>query len=172
MINGERSSPFKVTRGVHQGDPMFCLLFNMAIEQRLTRTIRQFIWGGASHPTVGLETLSKSIKQGGKKLLDLRIRNDAIKLMKVKRYLNLSKTRPTWAKVADSLMKMNLNKRWRVEDDRAYQNVFLQMLTIYSREREEGLPHTLRKMITTAQKYKVALLPKGMKPRMKLNMPM
>ena len=26
------SEPFKVTRGVHQGDPLSCLLFDMAIE--------------------------------------------------------------------------------------------------------------------------------------------
>src|ERR1700742_4196250 len=32
MINGELSSPFTVTRGVRQGDPLSCLLFNLAIE--------------------------------------------------------------------------------------------------------------------------------------------
>jgi hypothetical protein len=32
MINGVLSSPFKVIRGVRQGDPMSCLLFDIAIE--------------------------------------------------------------------------------------------------------------------------------------------
>lgn len=32
MINGEISSKFQVTRGVHQGDPLSCLLFDIAIE--------------------------------------------------------------------------------------------------------------------------------------------
>lgn len=32
MINGNLSSPFKVTRGVRQGDPLSCLIFNIAIE--------------------------------------------------------------------------------------------------------------------------------------------
>jgi hypothetical protein len=31
-INGFMSSPFHVTRGVHQGDPLSCLLFDLAIE--------------------------------------------------------------------------------------------------------------------------------------------
>lgn len=31
-INGEMSSPHKVTRGVRQGNPLLCLLFNLAIE--------------------------------------------------------------------------------------------------------------------------------------------
>ena len=32
IMNGEKAEPFKVTRGVRQGDPMSCLLFNIAIE--------------------------------------------------------------------------------------------------------------------------------------------
>lgn len=33
MVNGEKSEhPFKVTRGVRQGDPLSCLLFDLAIE--------------------------------------------------------------------------------------------------------------------------------------------
>jgi hypothetical protein len=31
-INGVMSTLFKVSRGVHQGDPLSCLLFNLAIE--------------------------------------------------------------------------------------------------------------------------------------------
>jgi hypothetical protein len=30
--NGVMSTPFKVTRGVQQGDPLSCLLFNISIE--------------------------------------------------------------------------------------------------------------------------------------------
>ena len=40
IINGEKSSTFKVTRGVRQGDPLSCLLFNIAIEP-LTEMIQQ-----------------------------------------------------------------------------------------------------------------------------------
>lgn len=32
IINGEISRLYKVTRGVHQGDPLSCLIFNLAIE--------------------------------------------------------------------------------------------------------------------------------------------
>jgi hypothetical protein len=32
IVNGEVSSSFRVTRGVRQGDPLSCLLFNLAIE--------------------------------------------------------------------------------------------------------------------------------------------
>ena len=40
MINGELSKPFPVIRGVRQGDPLSCLLFNIAIEP-LAEHIRQ-----------------------------------------------------------------------------------------------------------------------------------
>jgi hypothetical protein len=41
MVNGERSQhPFRVTRGVRQGDPLSCLLFGLAIEP-LAESLRQ-----------------------------------------------------------------------------------------------------------------------------------
>jgi hypothetical protein len=41
MINGEKSElPFRVTRGVRQGDPLSCLLFDLAIEP-LAESLRQ-----------------------------------------------------------------------------------------------------------------------------------
>ena len=39
-INGKLSRPFKITRGVRQGDPLSCALFNLAIEP-LACTLRQ-----------------------------------------------------------------------------------------------------------------------------------
>jgi Reverse transcriptase (RNA-dependent DNA polymerase) len=32
MVNGHLSSPWQITRGVHQGDPLSCLLLDLAIE--------------------------------------------------------------------------------------------------------------------------------------------
>jgi exonuclease III len=40
IINGEVSNPFRITRGVRQGDPLSCLLFNLAIEP-LAESLRQ-----------------------------------------------------------------------------------------------------------------------------------
>jgi hypothetical protein len=41
MINGEKSStPFRVSRVVRQGDPLSCLLFDLAIEP-LAESLRQ-----------------------------------------------------------------------------------------------------------------------------------
>lgn len=32
IVNGKKNTPYKMTRGVRQGDPMSCLIFNLAIE--------------------------------------------------------------------------------------------------------------------------------------------
>ena len=52
MINGMRSAPFRITRGIRQGDPMSCLLFNLAIEP-LATAIRDSSLKGLEIP--GLE---------------------------------------------------------------------------------------------------------------------
>lgn len=39
MINGEISTKFSITRGVRQGDPLSCLLFDLAIEPRIVVTM-------------------------------------------------------------------------------------------------------------------------------------
>jgi hypothetical protein len=51
MINGVLSKPFQVTRGVRQGDPLSCLLFNIAIEP-LACLIRNSNIKGAKIPNL------------------------------------------------------------------------------------------------------------------------
>jgi hypothetical protein len=49
MVNGELSQPFRVIRGVRQGDPLSCLLFNLAIEP-LAEALRQSNLKGINIP--------------------------------------------------------------------------------------------------------------------------
>ncbi|KAL7280620.1 hypothetical protein ACG7TL_005557 [Trametes sanguinea] len=51
MINGTLSKPFRITRGVRQGDPMSCLLFNLAIEP-LAHALRRSTLRGFQLPGV------------------------------------------------------------------------------------------------------------------------
>ena len=45
IINGEISLPFKIIRGVRQGDPLSCLLFNIAIESLATMLRKSHLKG-------------------------------------------------------------------------------------------------------------------------------
>jgi hypothetical protein len=58
------------------------------IEETLNRKVTKFLWDGAS-AMVNLETMTQPTTRGGKRVLDIKARNEAIELMKVKFYLNL-----------------------------------------------------------------------------------
>ncbi len=45
MVNGEKSGEFTITRGVRQGDPMSCLLFDIAIEPLATMLRKSALHG-------------------------------------------------------------------------------------------------------------------------------
>src|ERR1700710_118932 len=83
------------------------------------------MWDSGS-PTVSMDTLSQPKSQGGKKLLNIKARNEAIELMKIKTYLNLAANRPRWAKVANTLIAKSIPASHKVEDDISATNMFLQ----------------------------------------------
>lgn len=141
------------------------------IEKRLTKMIRDFMWGDTAHPAVGMDTLSTTVERGGKKLLNIKARNEAIDLMQAKRYLNMGESHPTWAKLADSLIRANINKKWDVKEEEAYQNVFLQTLTVNMRGNRDNLPRSIREMLKTTKKYNVIVSPIQLKPKTRLELP-
>ena len=74
------------------------------IENALTKIIRDFMWEEDSSPRISLDFLHCSRDQGGLDLLDLKSRNEAIKLIWLKSYLNFSPSRPEWAIVMDLII--------------------------------------------------------------------
>lgn len=109
--------------------------------------------------TVGLETMYRPFEQGEKKLLDIKSRNEAIELMKIKRYLKLDNQRPTWAKVANDLIELNLKIKKVVKDEATYQNIFLQILDISTRNKKDILPPSIKKIVKVVKKHNVTFVP-------------
>ena len=64
------------------------------VEEALTKTIRSFMWNGA-RPSVNIDTLYLPVEQGGVNFLNLKVRNQAIAIMWLKSYLDLSNKQPT-----------------------------------------------------------------------------
>ncbi len=58
MVNGFLSSLFKVTHGVHQGDPLSCLLFYLAIEP-LAEMLRKSSLKGLEVPSSAERLIAK-----------------------------------------------------------------------------------------------------------------
>ncbi|KAJ3964452.1 hypothetical protein EV361DRAFT_873992 [Lentinula raphanica] len=80
------------------------------IETRLEKRIRNFLWNDRTHVRVNKETIYAPIKKGGRNLLDLLARNEAITVTWIQSYLDLSENRATWAYVADALIARTSGK--------------------------------------------------------------
>ncbi|KAF5378486.1 hypothetical protein D9615_007135 [Tricholomella constricta] len=143
-----------------------------AIENRLDKASRDYMWNGTKIPPVNQATMHQEKNKGGQKCLNIKARNEAIELTKLKSYLRLDDDRPRWAKVADELMSRNISTRRRVRDEASIINPYLQDLKIKTRTSNTSLPESLIKMIRTADKYNASFAPIALSVDLKRNMPM
>ena len=74
------------------------------IEDAITKMTRDFIWDQDTSPRMALEHLYRRIDEGGLNILNIRARNEAIEIMWLKAYLNITLSRPAWAVVTDLLI--------------------------------------------------------------------
>ncbi|KAL1938790.1 hypothetical protein VTO73DRAFT_11170 [Trametes versicolor] len=124
------------------------------VENVVARMIADFMWSGDKHPRVSRDMLYAPIEEGGLKVLNIGARNDAIDLMRLKDYLNISVSRPRWALVADVMLAKAVASSSKATDPRARLNCFMQKWEVSTRCKK-GLPADLRRMILVAKKYKV-----------------
>jgi len=96
------------------------------VEALFTKKIQHFMSGGEGIPMISLDVMHSSIKIGGKKLLHVVARNQAIELMKMKSYLTINEECPKWAFIADVLISNNIPAGCHVKDDLSKSNPFLQ----------------------------------------------
>ena len=140
------------------------------IREVLTKEIRNFIWGDECHiPRVGLDHLENTKEQGGIKLLNLKARDEAIEIVWLRDYLNLTKTRPSWAFITDIL----LNETTPLTlDQKTRQNAFLQTWDIPTTgKRADKLGKDTVRMIKAAKKYKATFAPINISRTLRENLP-
>ncbi|KAF5333956.1 hypothetical protein D9758_017592 [Tetrapyrgos nigripes] len=77
------------------------------VEKRLAKRINKYIWEEKERNPINKDTTYLDIKDGGRAVLDISARNEAIELMWLKRYLTFGPDRPLWATLADSLLAKN-----------------------------------------------------------------
>ena len=125
------------------------------VEAALTKIARDFMWNDDSSPRLALDILYKPITEGGLKLLDIKTRNEAIEIMWLKSYLNLSPSRPAWATVTDLLIDtaapLSTNAKAR-------ENPFLQSWKPATRgKRAEHIGDHISRMLKVAKKYNTSI---------------
>ncbi|THU79464.1 hypothetical protein K435DRAFT_697732 [Dendrothele bispora CBS 962.96] len=120
------------------------------ILKTLNRMIKSFLWEGG-RPRLKQETLQKPISEGGKNLINLECLRDAISLMRLKSYLNISEKRPLWAYVADEMLSkaMTQESAKKFTSTNQIMNIFLQDWDI----RKQQVPKYLADMIETGKRY-------------------
>lgn len=130
----------------------------------LEKLIRNFAWNGESKPTIAMTHMSNTTNEGGKKVLDINARNDTIQLTWIQSYLKMDETRPTWALIADKILRNDVpgEPRTLAEDPNARINQFLQswhtrMKQTNANDNQINIPKDLKEMLKVARKYNVKL---------------
>ena len=150
----------------------------------LEKLIRNFAWSGKNKPTISMAHMSAGMEAGGKKVLDIQARNEAIQLTWIQSYLKMDEARPTWAYLADEIFRNDVpgERTSLLNTPHARINQFLQ--TWQSRvnkkrktdENEDdpntqSIPRDLREMIKIAKKYGVKLEAVHPAPETRLELP-
>lgn len=143
------------------------------IENRLIQIIRRFIWNSESTPTVSLETLMSPKSSGGKDLLDLKARNEAIALTDLASYLKLGcPDRPTWAFVADEMIKRNAPSGQRTSRNaKATLQPIIQNWKPVLNSSWTTLPPTIVRMLKVGQEHNVSFEALMLEPDLRKQLP-
>ncbi|KAI0706714.1 hypothetical protein C8T65DRAFT_527162, partial [Cerioporus squamosus] len=128
----------------------------LSVVADLRKVIRHFVWGHGRTPPINEETLYLPIHEGGLDLLNLKARNEAIELIWMREYLDLTPLRPRWAYVADVMLARAVTVDSRQVDLSVRVNAFLQSWKV-SMSSQIVLPSYLRDMLRVANKHRVRL---------------
>ena len=124
------------------------------VETRMTRQMRSFLWDGKKNGYMRWDEVIAPKEQGGLNVPDIKLRNEAIEIMWLKRYLK-GERRPIWAYIADQLIFKNIPPKPMI-DTEARISWILQKWNEYASS-VGTIPKYLRKMLKIGRKYNVGL---------------
>ena len=131
----------------------------------LKTIICNFAWSGENKPTISMAHMSSTKNKGGKKVLDIYTRNEAIQLTWLQAYLKLDETRPTWAFIADAILGNDVPGELRSLAHNPHTRVNQYLQTWHSRinnicrnnEDPLNILQDLKDMIKIGKKHRVRL---------------
>ena len=136
-------------------------------ENALVKIIREFIWDSTAPPMMSLERLYAQVGKGGIGLLNIRARNKAINIIRLKAFVDLSPRRPKWAYLTDAIINT------------LHPNPTLDQppfpLTTWAPPsqgpRASALPQCITAIIKTAKESKLTFAPLRLSKQLKLQLP-
>ncbi|KAJ7469509.1 hypothetical protein FB451DRAFT_1038795 [Mycena latifolia] len=120
------------------------------IEEYLDKRIKTFMWEGRAIAPINKDILHLPVEEGGKNLLSIRDRNDAIKIKTLQSYLTRDENRGKWCDLADQSFRKSVPEG-RLVEKRARISPFTQTWSPLQRK----LPRALKQMIKTAAKFQL-----------------
>jgi ribonuclease HI len=125
------------------------------IQNELQKLINSFVWE-KEISSMKIGDLSMDIDKGGRRVMDIKARNEAINLMWVKDYLRMGNNRPKWAFLMDEIFRMERPKQPKyAPGEIANWNPFLQDWR--PNTRSKNLPDRVKKAMKLAEKHGVKL---------------
>ncbi|KAL0956717.1 hypothetical protein HGRIS_002839 [Hohenbuehelia grisea] len=126
------------------------------VEKKLEKRAVDFVWDDKTSNPVSKNMLYAPIKQGGRNLLDIKARNEAIRITWLKEYLKLSPEHATWAYFVDELFALNVPKSDKNVPWETRMNPMLQTWKTH-RGNQSETPKYIRELLKTATKHNVRL---------------
>ncbi|KAJ7237246.1 hypothetical protein C8J57DRAFT_953533, partial [Mycena rebaudengoi] len=123
------------------------------VEERLEKRIRNFLWAEKVRVTVNKETVYVPRDVGGRNLLDIVARNEAISITWLRAYLTFGKDRPLWAYVTDEILSIKALGEAANVDKLLRTCPYLQSW----RPKISDLSEDLQRMLKVGKKYDVTM---------------
>ncbi|KAJ7018663.1 hypothetical protein C8F04DRAFT_950894, partial [Mycena alexandri] len=117
-------------------------------EEYLDKRIKTFMWEGRSVAPINNDILFLPFDQGGKNLLSIKDRNNAIRIKTLQGYLTEDEDRAKWCYLADDSFRKEV-PQGPVVDKKARISPFIQTWAPLQKK----LPRPLKQMYKTAKKF-------------------
>ncbi|KAJ7644957.1 hypothetical protein FB45DRAFT_899054 [Roridomyces roridus] len=128
-----------------------------------------FLWDGKK-ARIAHRTMNLPLLEGGKQILDIESRNEAIDLWNLKEFLKDDNERENWAYFAESTITHRWNTSQPDNKQGTLRRLFLQNIRIPN-WRTNQLAYDLRRMIQTARKYNLEFTGLSISKDIRLQMP-
>ncbi|KAF9028476.1 hypothetical protein BDZ89DRAFT_897313, partial [Hymenopellis radicata] len=122
------------------------------IEKKVEKRIRTFLWAGKAAP-VNFTKMKTSRDDGGKDILDIVARNEAITITWLQSLLNMGEDRATWTYFADAILAHHAPDCPQESEEFTRMNMYLQSW----KARTRALPKDLKEMVSIGAKYGLRL---------------
>jgi hypothetical protein len=138
-------------------------------EEILVRMRDDFLWEGKK-PRIAHQTMCLPLNEGGKQILDIQARNEAIDLWNLKEFLREGDDRANWPFFVERTVINRWNMNQTANKHGSLYNIFLQNIHV-PQWRIKPLAYDIRRMFKAAKKYHLEFTALSISREIQLQMP-